>query len=223
MCTKVVLPAVPNLQHRPILLRVTTVANPKGTHFQRKYNFRKSKWDFFNKGLESYLTFDPVVETYEKFIECVHRASNRNIPRGCRTKHIPGLDHSAKDLIAYNRNYNLDPFSEKTVELGQELLQSIGSSRQQQWVEMIDSIDMKHSSRMASKKPVDSTETRQSTEDKLKSLQIRLQVVSLPMASLRVTKSDSRDTQVISVSAVCRPFELNELEESAKELKMGKI
>ena len=150
MCPKVVLPPIPGSQHRPILLRVTSVAKTRDTPFQRKYNFRKKKWDSFSKDLESYLTFDSVFENCKKFMKCVRGHRTEKVPRGCRTKHIPGLNDSAKDLLnAYNPEYNLDPFFEKTVELGHEQLQSIGSFRKQQWMKMMESIDMKIRSKRA--------------------------------------------------------------------------
>ena len=102
LCAKVVLPPVPDSQHRPILLRVNSVAKARDTPFRRRYDFRKSNWDSFSKDLESYLTFGPVVENSENFIECVRRASNRNVPEDAerKTSRDSMIDDSAKDLNA---------------------------------------------------------------------------------------------------------------------------
>ena len=112
MWTKVALPPVPGSQQWPILLRVTLVAKARDTPFQRRelsdeqlgllqqrpriVPHLRSRWKLW------------------KLIDCVRRASNRNIPRRCWTKQIPGLDDSAKDILnACSREYNLDPFSWK--------------------------------------------------------------------------------------------------------------
>ena len=200
MCTKGVIPLMPGSQQRPILLRVTSVAKARDTPFQRRYNFAKSNWDFVS---EDFNRTSPLIRLSRnmKNLEFVCRASNRNFPRGCGTKLIPGTDDSAKDLLnAYNRECNLDPFSEKTVELRHELLQSIGSSRQQQGLEMIDATLTRSIARgRPGYKSVDLTATPQWTQDKLKSLQTRLQVVSLPTASLREKNSDNRDAPVLTL------------------------
>ena len=94
--------------------------------------YRKSNCDFSATTSNRTSPSIPLLKTMRTcdLMESVGRASNRNIPRGCRMKHIPGLDDYAENLLnAYNRGYTLDPFSEKTVDLVHKQLQSLGSSR----------------------------------------------------------------------------------------------
>ena len=39
-----------------------------------------------------------VPENYEKFVNLVRRSSNKNIPRGCRTSYVCGLNDQSKDM-----------------------------------------------------------------------------------------------------------------------------
>ena len=54
------------------------------------------------------------------------KAARHNIPRGCQKEYIPGLSDESTDVLNfYDEEYNKDPFSEFTIQLGDTLLDEI--------------------------------------------------------------------------------------------------
>ena len=73
-----------------------------------------------------------------------------NIPRGCRKSYIPCLNDESKQVYElYIASYNNDPFSEETVQLGEELSKLLADERSERWKEVVTSIDMTHNSKKA--------------------------------------------------------------------------
>lgn len=69
-------------------------------------------------------------ENYEKFVEIVKQTSRKCIPRGCRTRHIPGLiPELSEQFQKYTELYNYDPFNEKTIETGDQLMEEISNTK----------------------------------------------------------------------------------------------
>ena len=93
---------------------------------------------------------NPVPKNYEKFVNLVRRSSNKNIPRGCRTSYVCGLNNQSKDMHKdYQRRFAEDPFNENTVRVRDALLDEISEAQRSKWKKMIESTDFTHSSRKA--------------------------------------------------------------------------
>ena len=148
---KLVLEPLPKTQHRPIGLTVNAAITPATVPFQRRFNFRKANWPAFQQDLErkiAHLPVDP--NNYDNFTKIVHQAARGNIPRGCRTQYIPGLDAQGSELYEqYQQLYESDPFAESTIEVGERLMTSISESRQQKWQNLLESTDMAKNSKEA--------------------------------------------------------------------------
>ena len=95
-----------------------------------------------------YANTSPVPENYEKFVNLVRRSANKNIPRGCRTSYVCGLNDQSKDMYEdYQRRFAGDPFNEDSVRVGDALLDEISEAQRSKWKEMIESTAFTHSSR----------------------------------------------------------------------------
>ena len=93
---------------------------------------------------------NPVPENYEKFVNLVRRSSNKNIPRGCRTSYVCGLNDQSKDMYEdYQRRFAEDPFNEDTARVGDALLEEISEAQCSKWKEMIEPTNFTHSIRKA--------------------------------------------------------------------------
>ena len=68
----------------------------------------------------------------------MHKASRKNIPRGCRTSYIPNLtNESARLSEEYEQTFNRDPFGDRTVKAGESLLSAISNQKQQIWQNLV--------------------------------------------------------------------------------------
>ena len=92
-CEKVILDPIPHSQHRPIGLKVNAVITPRAVPFRRRFNLRKANWEKFAKDFDSYIQDLPATpQNYDTFVELMKKLSRPNIPRGCRTSYIQGLN-----------------------------------------------------------------------------------------------------------------------------------
>lgn len=119
--------------------------------FKRRFNFKRAKWEKFAEELDQNLNeLEPKPDNYDIFVNIVKEISRKHIPRGCRTQYVPGLSHKSQtSFIKYKELYEADPFSEDTIEAGEDLLQQISISRAEKWCDLIESLDMKQNSRRA--------------------------------------------------------------------------
>ena len=142
---------IPKTQHRPISIKLNSAIRPRNVPFRRRYNLKKAKWQSYAKEVDNGIAnTNPVPGNYEKFVNLVRRASNKNIPRGCRTSYVCGLNDQSKDMYEdYQRRFAEDPFNEDTVRVGDALLDEISEAQRSKWKEMIESTDFTHSSRKA--------------------------------------------------------------------------
>lgn len=84
---------------------------------------------------------------YDTFVENVKRISRKFIPRGRRSKHIPGLTSELSEQFqSYADRYEDDPFNLDTIEEGERLLENISEVRRTNWHSLLNNMDMKHSS-----------------------------------------------------------------------------
>ncbi|GFR81085.1 RNA-directed DNA polymerase from mobile element jockey-like [Elysia marginata] len=80
----------------------------------------------------------------------VWEVARKNIPRGCRKQYIPCLNEESKQIYdLYIAAYNVDPFSEETIQLGEDLTTLLADDRSERWKELITSVDMTHNSKKA--------------------------------------------------------------------------
>ena len=71
------------------------------------------------------------------------KAARHSIPRGCQKEYIPGLTDESSDLLKfYDEEYNKDPFSESTIQLGDTLLDEISDERRNIWRDMVENTNL---------------------------------------------------------------------------------
>lgn len=148
---KDVMGAIPHSQHRPIMCSVKAAVVPKTVPFKRRFNFKKAQWSKFTEDLDREVKkVEPYPDRYDQFVDLVKMISRRHIPRGCRTSYIPGLCKDTKTLLEkYEQLFNEDPFSEETIEAGEQLMSTISTTRREKWCNLVTQLDMKHSSHKA--------------------------------------------------------------------------
>ena len=65
---------------------------PQTIPFRRRFNFMKADRNGYSAELDKLIEdVEPSPANYKCFVESVHVASRRHIPRGCRTEYIPGI------------------------------------------------------------------------------------------------------------------------------------
>ena len=94
------------------------------TPFRRRFNFRKADWNGYSTELDNSIEdVEPIPSNHNRFVENVHVASRRHIPRGYRTDYVQGLTDESKNLYeAYKQQYSSNPFDNRTMESGNLLL-----------------------------------------------------------------------------------------------------
>ena len=125
---------IPSSQHRPVTLKVLGAVRPVIAQFKRRFNFKsfkRAQWESFATGIDARIAdLSEILEHYDDFIRMVGFVSRRTIPRGCRVNYIPGLSQAASSRLSYyGERYAVDPFSEETLDAGEDLLQDIADSR----------------------------------------------------------------------------------------------
>ena len=94
---------------------------------------------------------DQNIDEVDATPECyIRMASRKHIPRGCKTKYIPGLTDESKTLYeAYQEQYRCNPLGDGTIDAGNKLIELMAEQKKERWEEMITSIDLTHNSRKA--------------------------------------------------------------------------
>ena len=96
------------------------------------------------------LDVEPTPENYSMFVQAVKKTARSCIPRGCRREYIAGLtEESAQLLECYEAEFGIDPFSDSTSELGDALVESLGTERRKAWQNLIENINMSQNSKKA--------------------------------------------------------------------------
>ena len=98
----------------------------------------KADWNRYSAELDK-LTEDvePIPANYKCFVESVHIASRRHIPRGCRTEYISGLTNESKSLYeAYKLKYSSSPFDDGTKESRNTLNDKMMDEKRKRWEEV---------------------------------------------------------------------------------------
>lgn len=150
-CEKLVMDVIPKTQHRPIGIKIKAAVSPQEVPFRRRYNLKKADWEGYEKFIDRDITkIMPTPDNYGTFVDLVKEASRNNIPRGCHTSYICGLNDESKELYEiYKSQFEDDPFDTETTETGNKLANVIAEAQQQKWQDMIEATDFTHSCRKA--------------------------------------------------------------------------
>ena len=142
---------IPKSQHRPMYINARPVVRALESNSIPRFNFRKANWPNFTSELERKMeTLEPSPNNYDAFQALTWKTAKQHIPRGFRKNHIPCLTDDNKELYdLYITAYNVDPFSEDTTSLGEELTASITKEKTERWRELISTTDMTHNSKKA--------------------------------------------------------------------------
>ena len=228
-CNKFVAQPIPKSQHRPIGAKIVAAVVPREMHFRRRFNFTKADWDAFSSHIDEELAnMPPNPANYNGFIDIVKKISRQYIPRGCRTKYIPGLNTDTKETLKkYNESYGQDPFSEDTITLGEELTKSIAIQQRQIWQEMIETTDFRHSSRkswaMIKRLGNDNTKTKEHYN--VTANQVATQLLLNGKGPKKRRQHRARNKPPANdenLSYYTRPIELEELQKGIDSLKKNK-
>ena len=138
-----VLTDFPNSQHRPIVITtgtqiIRTEAIPKP-----RWNFRKANWESYTSQIErTCQRIPPSVDNITRFGKLILKSAKKNIPRGVRKWHIPCWSKASEDLLKeFERTQDQ--------EIAEQLLNTLQEDRRQRWIETVENLDMRHSSRHA--------------------------------------------------------------------------
>ena len=129
-CKKLVHDPIPKLQHRPIGVVIKPTITSTKIPFRRHFNFKKANWAEYKTASDKALTeskIEPISNNYIIFTDTV---KNKTIPRGCRKEFISGLSEEKWTCID-NVQLIVDPFSQKTAEHGEKLVNSITEHRKE--------------------------------------------------------------------------------------------
>ena len=229
--TKYVEDPIPRSQHRPLSIIAKPVIAPIKSRPINRFNFRKAGWDKFTEELDNRVVIiDPEPDNYETFQNSVWKVAKDNIPRGCRKTYIPSLGDENKELYRdYEQSYNEDPFSENTIQLGENLLASISEERKNCWRDMITNINLTRNSKKAwktlKKLNTEQTSTARTAAVTPNSVANQLLLNGKPNNKERgyLKKTKTEMNQVLQSSdEIFFPFTMGELQEAINTLKPGK-
>ena len=142
---------IPKSQHRPMNIDIRPVVRALESSSTPRFNFRKANWQNFTSELERKIeSIDPTPINYDTFQSLVWKIAKQHIPRGFRKSYIPCLTDDNKELYTqYIAAYNVDPFSEDTIALGEDPTASITKEKSERWRDLISSTDMTNNSKKA--------------------------------------------------------------------------
>jgi hypothetical protein len=142
-CTRRILSDFPRSQNRPVLIETGTKI-PLITSYPRpRWNLQKANWKAFSQDLDKCLGWIPPNKSnYERYVGAVISTAKKHIPRGFRRQYVPGWNEKSEELYAeYLRSGEQ--------EIADDLLNSLDVSRHQKWIQTVESMDFKTSSRNA--------------------------------------------------------------------------
>lgn len=225
-CVKKMYSPLPKTQHRPIGINVYSALKAPKIPFKRRFNFKKAKWADYTRELDKKIeNLSPRPEHYDSFVEAIKRTSRKHIPRGCQQHYLSGLNAEAKDVMdQYTQHYNEDPFSEITMEIGEQLQQILSESRKKRWMETLARMDMTHSSKQAwnmiKKLSGDPTEIKQACA--VTANQIAHQLLVNGKTSHRNKTPKIKRRHEGETDLLGDPFTLGELQKGIDRMKNGK-
>ncbi|KAF0699141.1 Uncharacterized protein FWK35_00035076, partial [Aphis craccivora] len=172
---RTVLNNFPRSQHRPILINVGIQISIKP-----RWNFRKANWHTFAKSIDANIRWiKPTTNNYDRFFGIVKGAAKRCVPRGYRRDYMPCWNPESNQLYTeYQKN--------STTELTDMLLTSLAKSRKERWIETMEKLDFKHSSREAWNllRRLDSNPTRTKSILKIKPDEFANRIIEMTRATM---------------------------------------
>lgn len=139
--TRKVLPRFPRSQHRPVIYEIGLLIPIVNSVPRPRWNFRKANWSHFKTELDAAVRFiPPVARNYDRFNKLVIETAKKCIPRGYRKEYIPCWNEDS-DRLYEEFKESEDP------ETAKELLKSLNEARRSRWIETVEKMDMKRSSR----------------------------------------------------------------------------
>ncbi|KAI5734515.1 hypothetical protein M8J77_007414 [Diaphorina citri] len=218
---------IPKTQHRPISCHITTVIRVDKVPFKRRFNFKKAKWNLFSDHLDKEIVnINTDCDSYDDFVNLVHKISRKYIPRGCRTTYIPGLDESSKELLEkYKTLFEEDPFSEETIQTGEDLVNNISQVRRSRWGNLLENMDMKSNSRRAWRmiKNLSNDPTKpKEVITNVTANQIAHQLLLNGKVKGKVKGTKLKRNNMEENDFMSEPFTMNELKEGINQLKTNK-
>jgi hypothetical protein len=142
-CNRKILSDFPHSQHRPAVIEIG-IRIPLITSFPRpRWNLQKANWKEYARNLDKCLGWiPPKAANYNRFVGAVIATAKKHIPRGYRKQYIPGWSKKSEDLYK--------EFVESgDSEIADDLVTSLDLARRQKWMETMESMDFKTSSREA--------------------------------------------------------------------------
>ena len=147
MCQRGELDPIPRTQHRPITITIRSPVTATHFPFRRRFTLKKDNWSNFTKAIAN-IPAHP--NHYNDFVDLVKTAARHNIPRGCQKEYIPGLSDESSDLLKlYDEEYNKDPFSESTIQLGDTSLDELSGERRKIWRDKVENTNLIMNSKKA--------------------------------------------------------------------------
>lgn len=141
--TRVVLGKFPHSQHRPILITTGTTIPVAQTVSLPRWNFRRADWQAFTDNVENTCQRIPAVAgNMVRFNKLILSSARKHIPRGYRKRYIPCWSEESENLFQQYEETGSEAIAD-------ELLASLSRGRRDRWVETVESLDFKRSSRHA--------------------------------------------------------------------------
>ena len=225
-CIKTMGNPIPHTQHRPIICTIKKPFQPEEVPFKRRFNFRKADWLNFKQQLDDdIMQIEATPENYEAFIDLVGKISRKNIPRGCRTKYIPGIDGENKRLLQqYEELYSKDPFAEDTLQTEELITEALAQDKRSRWGKLLEDLDMKQNSRRAWKlvKNLCGDPTKAETMPPVTPDQVATQLLLNGKTNTKKSKEKLTRDHENEKENLKEPFTAEELTEAIKNLKPNK-
>ncbi|CAK1587557.1 unnamed protein product [Parnassius mnemosyne] len=139
--TRRILSDFPNSQHRPVLVEVGIKMPLTNSMPLPRWNFHKADWPKLSADMDAAIRWIPTcAENYKRFTKLIIATAKKSISRGYRKAYIPSwAEESEKLFDEYTRTGNH--------EIGDDLLKSLDGGRRNRWLDTVESMDFKASSR----------------------------------------------------------------------------
>ena len=108
-----------------------------------RWNFRKADWENYQKEIDKVCQHIPANQhNFKRFCKLILKTSKKFIPRGVRKQYIPCWTTNSEELL---KKYE----ETQDQEIAEELLESLLENRKQRWIEVVENMDFRRSSRHA--------------------------------------------------------------------------
>lgn len=220
-----ILPDFPHSQHRPALIEIG-ITIPLITSFARpRWNFQKANWELFSNNLDKCLGWiPPRANNYIRFVGAAVSSAKKAIPRGYRKQYIPGWNEDCENQYQAFLDSN-------DQEIADELLHNLDVARRERWMETVQALDFKTSSRKAWSllRKLNDGNKRAHKETPIPPNQIASHIVSTSKAPRDRAHTTQIKHELTALKSTCnhqtefsRPFSSDEITTALKDVKSGK-